>query len=188
MPTQQTVTQDELQELARMGIAATNPRADMHTISLFVNNKPGVLVRVALVFARRGYNIESLVVSAGADAQFSRMTITCSGNPQILEQIIKQLAKLVDVVHAIDHTGQEAIESEIALVKIRVPMDQRTEIFQVAEAYKAKIVDYTDASVVLRLHGDSTKVDAAVAVLSKFDILELVRSGKILMARGQALT
>ena len=99
----------------------------IHTISLLVRNKPGVLVRVSLVFSRRGYNMESLVVSpalsiAGLDAapgEFSRMTITCSGDPDTLEQIIKQIEKLVDVVHAIDHTGQAVIESELALVKIQ---------------------------------------------------------------------
>ena len=85
----------------------------MHTISLLVRNKPGVLVRVALVFSRRGYNIESLVRRApdAADGEFSRMTITCSGDPDTLEQIIKQLTKLIDVVHAIDHTGQAVIET-----------------------------------------------------------------------------
>ncbi|MCX5738456.1 MAG: acetolactate synthase small subunit, partial [Proteobacteria bacterium] len=86
-------------------------RDDIHTISLFVNNKPGVLVRVALVFSRRGYNIESLVVSPTVDGDFSRMTITCSGDPATLEQIIKQLQKLIDVVHATDHTGGDAYET-----------------------------------------------------------------------------
>ena len=97
------------------------PSAPLHTISLLVRNKPGVLVRVALVFARRGYNIESLVVSGDVtNGQFSRMTITCSGDPETLEQIIKQLTKLIDVVHALDHTGAAVIETEIALVQARV--------------------------------------------------------------------
>src|ERR1051325_11764742 len=91
----------------------------IHTISILVRNKPGVLVRVALVFSRHGYNIESLVVSPDvADGAFSRMSITCSGDPETLEQIIKQCTKLIDVVHAIDHTGKAVIETEIALVKI----------------------------------------------------------------------
>src|SRR3954462_5642747 len=105
--------------------------APLHTLSILVRNKPGVLVRVALVFSRRGYNIESLVVSGDVtNDQFSRMTITCSGDPETLEQIIKQLAKLIDVVHAFDHTGQAVIESEIALVKLQCPVDRRTEILQ----------------------------------------------------------
>jgi acetolactate synthase-1/3 small subunit len=95
--------------------AAPAPAVDAvgtHTISVFVNNKPGVLVRVALVFSRRGFNIESLVVSPGVEGRFSRMTITCSGRAEDLEQVVKQLAKLVDVVHAIDHTADASYQVE----------------------------------------------------------------------------
>lgn len=159
-------------------------RAPVHTISLYVNNKPGVLVRVALVFARRGYNIESLVVSPAASGDFSRMTITCSGDPATLEQIIRQLAKLVDVVHAVDHTGDSSYETEIALVKLRAGLDQRTEILQVAEHFKAKVVDYGATSLILRVSGASEKLDAFMDLLHPYGLLELVRSGKILMARG----
>lgn len=163
-------------------------RRDLHTISLYVNNKPGVLVRVALVFARRGYNIESLVVSAAARGDFSRMTITCSGDRETLEQIIKQLAKLVDVVHAIDHTGDDSYETEIALVKLESRLDQRTEILQIAEHYGAKVVDYGPESLMLRVYGDSDKLDAFLALLGPLGLSEVVRSGKILMARGLAET
>src|SRR5882672_9935077 len=134
------------------------PSSALNTISILVRNKPGVLVRIALVFSRRGYNIESLVVSAdAANAAFSRMTITCSGDPQTLEQIIKQLTKLIDVVRAIDHTGQAVIETETALVKLRCKLDERTELLQISEQYNAKVV-------------------------------ELMRSGKVLMARGLETT
>lgn len=170
----------------------------LHTISLLVRNKPGVLVRTALIFSRRGYNIESLVVSPAFDleiegyrsapGEFSRMTITCSGDPVILEQIIKQLEKLVDVVHAIDHTGQEAIESEIALVKLKAGIKDRTEILQVAENFKAKVVDFAAESLILRVQGESDKLDAFIDLLKPFGVVELVRSGKILMARGLATT
>jgi acetolactate synthase-1/3 small subunit len=161
-----------------------------------VRNKPGVLVRVSLVFSRRGYNMESLVVSpalsvAGFDAapgEFSRMTITCSGDPVTLEQIIKQLEKLIDVVHAIDHTGQAVIESEIALVKVQAAMNARTEILQVAENFKAKVVDYGVESLILRVAGESEKLDAFASLLKPYGIVELVRSGKILMARGLETT
>jgi acetolactate synthase-1/3 small subunit len=163
-------------------------RRDLHSISLYVNNKPGVLVRVALVFARRGYNIESLVVSPAARGDFSRMTITCSGDRETLEQIIKQLAKLVDVVHAIDHTGDDSYETEIALVKLESRLDQRTEILQIAEHYGAKVVDYGPESLMLRVYGDSDKLDAFLALLGPLGLSELVRSGKILMARGLAET
>ncbi len=159
-------------------------RSPVHTLSLFVNDKPGVLVRVALVFARRGYNIESLVVSPAARGGFSRMTITCSGDGATLMQIIKQLAKLVDVVHAVDHTGDSSYETEIALIKLRAQIDQRTQILQVAEHYHAKVVDYGTDSLILRVSGSSEKLDALIALLRPYDLIELVRSGKILMARG----
>ena len=160
----------------------------IHTISLFVNNAPGVLVRVALVFSRRGFNIESLVVSPGAEGRFSRMTITCSGEPEALEQIIKQLAKLVDVVHAIDHTGNLAYETEIALIKIEAPLSERTEILQVAEHFKSRVVDYGSESMILQAYGSSEKLDALISLLRPFSIAELVRSGKLLMARGKSTT
>ncbi len=160
----------------------------IHTISLFVNNKPGVLVRVALVFSRRGFNIESLVVSPAAEGRFSRMTIACSGDPETLNQVVKQLAKLVDVVHASDHTGDESYEVEIALVKLQVALDQRTEILQIAEHYKARVVDYGPQSLVLQAHGSSEKLDAFIELLRPFQLKELVRSGRLLMARGVALT
>ena len=159
-----------------------------HTISLFVNNKPGVLVRVALVFSRRGFNIESLVVSPAAEGRFSRMTITCSGAAEDLEQIIKQLAKLVDVVHAIDHSDDLAYETEIALVKIESPLDERTQILQIAEHFKARVVDFGPESLILQAHGSSDKLDALIDLLRPFRIAELVRSGKLLMARGRHIT
>ena len=164
------------------------PAAKIHTISLFVNNAPGVLVRVALVFSRRAFNIESLVVSPGAEGRFSRMTITCSGEPEALEQIIKQLSKLVDVVHAIDHTGDLAYETEIALIKIEAPLEERTEILQVAEHFKARVVDYGTESMIMQAFGSSEKLDALISLLRPFSIAELVRSGKLLMARGKSTT
>ena len=153
-----------------------------------MHDRPGVLVRVALVFSRRGYNIESLVVSKGAREGFSRMTITCSGDPITLEQCIKQLAKLVDVVHATDHTGEAAIETEIALAKLECSLDERTEILQIADHFNAKVVDFGANSLVLRVYGDSEKLDAMIELLVPFQIVELVRSGKILMARGRVST
>jgi acetolactate synthase-1/3 small subunit len=160
----------------------------LHTISLFVNNKPGVLVRVALVFSRRGFNIESLVVSPAAEGRFSRMTIACSGKAEVLEQVVKQLAKLVDVVHAIDHTGDESYEVEIALVKLECALDQRTQILQISEHYKARVVDYGPSSLILQAYGSSAKLDAFIELLRPFQLKELVRSGKLLMARGVAVT
>lgn len=166
----------------------TNETSGVHTISLYVNNKPGVLVRVALVFSRRGYNIESLVVSPTTEPGYARMTITCSGDEEVFEQIIKQLAKLVDVVRAEDHTEQDMVETEVALVKLAVPMESRTTVLQIAEHYKAKVVDYSTDTVMLRAHGESKKLDSMMALLGNYDVREVVRSGKIVMARGTAQT
>ena len=165
------------------------PSLPLHTISVLVRNQPGVLVRVALVFARRGFNIESLVVSADpVSADFSRMTITCSGEPETLEQIIKQVAKLVDVVRAIDHTGQSVVETEIALIKLKAGLHERTEILQVAEHYQAKVVDCSATSLILRITGASEKLESIIGLLRPFGVVELVRSGRILMTRGPEIT
>ena len=167
----------------------STPSAPVHTISILVRNKPGVLVRVALVFARRGYNIDSLVVSTDvANGDFSRMTITCSGDPQTLEQIIKQATKLIDVVHAFDHTGQSVYETEVALVKINCKLPDRTEILQIAELYSAKVVDYGVDSLIVRIVGAAEKIDVFLNLLRTYQIVELVRSGKIIMTRGLETT
>ncbi len=166
----------------------SRPRDGQHEISLFVADKPGVLVRIALVFSRRGYNIESLVVSPSARGGFSRMTITCSGDPTTLEQIIRQLTKLVDVVHAVDHTGDATYQTEIALVKVECEVSQRAEVLQIVEHFSAKVVDYGAESLILRVFGSSEKLDALVNLLTPFHVTELIRSGKIVMARGSAVT
>lgn len=160
----------------------------LHTISLLVRDAPGVLVRVAMVFSRRAYNIESLVVSPGARTGFSRMTVTCSGDPSILEQMIKQLAKLIDVVHATDHTSSDRYETEIALVKIRCEGSDRRDVLEIAEHFNAKVVDYAAKSVILRVYGGSEKLDAMIALFDEKNIVELVRSGKILMTRALEVT
>jgi acetolactate synthase I/III small subunit len=166
-----------------------SPAAPLHTISILVRNKPGVLVRIALVFARRGYNIESLVVSTDvANGDFSRMTITCSGQPETLEQIIKQVTKLIDVVHAFDHTGQAVYETEVGLVKLKCAITERTEILQIAELYSAKVVDYGVDSLIVRIVGAKEKLDVFLDLLRTYQIVELVRSGKIIMTRGLATT
>ena len=167
---------------------AARKRKDLHTISLLVRDAPGVLVRVAMVFSRRGYNIESLVVSPGARSGFSRMTVTCSGDPSILEQMIKQLSKLIDVVQAIDHTTSDRYETEIALIKIRCTGAERRDVLEIAEHFNAKIVDYAPETVMLRVYGSSEKLDAMIALFDEEAIIELVRSGKLLMTRALEIT
>ena len=161
---------------------------EKHTISLYVANKPGVLIRIALVFARRGYNIDSLVVSPSPDPDFSTMNIVASGDRKTLDQILKQLNKLVDVVHAIDHTTTERYETEIALIKIRCQGDARREVLEIAEHFNAKVVDYAIESLILRVYGSSDKLDAMISLFDEDSIFELVRSGKIVMARALEMT
>ena len=182
------IRQNDGDRMRALKPAVVSPSRDLHTISLLVRDAPGVLVRVAMVFSRRGYNIESLVVSPGARQGFSRMTVTCSGDPSILEQMIKQLAKLVDVVHAIDHTTTERYEAEIALIKIRCQGDARREVLEIAEHFNAKVVDYAIESLILRVYGSSDKLDAMISLFDEDSIFELVRSGKIVMARALEMT
>jgi len=155
-----------------------------HTISLLVNNRPGVLIRVALVFSRRGYNIDSVVVSPLKDPEFSRMSLVASGDPRTLDQILKQLNKLVDVLHATDHTDTAKIDRELGLYKIKSPAARRTEIFQIADHFKASSVDLTEETVVFQITGTSEMLDAFQTMMGVYGIIESIRSGKLFMARG----
>jgi acetolactate synthase-1/3 small subunit len=163
-------------------------REDSHSISLLVNNKPGVLIRISLVFARRGYNIDSLVVSPAHNRQFSRMSITASGDPETLVLILGQLNKLVDVIHATDHTGDVVVQRELALIKVDCTAERRTEVLQISEHFKCQSVDISDTTLLLEATGNSDKLDALELILEKYGIVEIVRSGKLVMARGASPT
>ena len=155
-----------------------------HSISLVVENKPGVLVRVALVFARRGYNIDSLVVSPGMDGRFARMNIVARGNPETLEQIIAQLEKLVDVLHAQDHTGHASVERELALLKVACSLEDRASLLQLVNHFKASTVDMTPESMIIQVTGSSEKIDAMRNACEVFSVREYIRTGKVIMMRG----
>ncbi len=165
-----------------------NRSDEQHSISLLVSNRPGVLIRIAEVFARRGYNLDSVVVSPTHRPAFSRMNIVASGDREILAQVIKQLDKLVDVIHVADHTGEEVIEGEIAFFKVDCPVDQRTVLMQIADHFKARSVDLTEDSITFEATGTTAKLNAFQLMLEKYGILESVRSGKLLMARGRSDT
>lgn len=156
----------------------------LHTLSVYVNNRPGVLMRICQVFARRGFNIDSLVVSQGRDSRFSRMTIGITGDPSGLDQIIKQVGKLIDVIHCFEHTSDHAVTKEMILIKIRCTPSERGQALQITEHFGGKTVDLTPVSMIVMIQGDTPKVDAAVAMFSQFDIIETVRTGKVVMARG----
>ena len=162
-------------------------RNNIHTISLFVANKPGVLVRCAQVFARRGFNIDALVVSPSANPKFSRMTITASGDRGTLEQIIKQTTKLIDVIHCSEHTGKEAIDREYAMVKIKCTQANRDRIIKLIKS-RAHILDESDGAIIVGQTGTTDELDELEQQLKQFGIIELVRSGKLVMAKGQEPT
>ena len=159
-----------------------------HTISLYVANKPGVLIRIALVFARRGYNVDSLVVSPSADPDFSTMNIVASGDEKVLDQILKQLNKLIDVVHASDRTNDDVIHRELALIKVHCEPDMRGEVLQLAKALDCDTVDLGESSVTIETTGNSDKLDAVSRVFERYGVLEMIRTGKVLIARGETIT
>ncbi len=161
---------------------------NVHTLSMFVANKPGVLGRVCAVFSRRGFNIDSLVVSQGRDPRYSRMTVGISGHPEGLHQIILQCNKLIDVIHCYEHTDKDAVVKEMVLIKLLATADHRTEVLQIVEHFNGKTVDLQEQSMIVMLSGNSDKVDAAVNLLGKFEIIETVRTGKVVMARGTVET
>ncbi len=165
-----------------------NNGSKTHTLSVYVANKPGVLARIAQVFSRRGFNIDSLVVSPSMDGRFSRMTITASGESTSLYQIIEAVKKLVDVVHCVDQTGENVVVKELALIKLAMSPAQRSEVLDIAAHFKAKTVDLTEQSMILMTTGDTEKLDAMINLLKKFKIVELVRTGKVVMARGEKAT
>jgi acetolactate synthase-1/3 small subunit len=162
-------------------IASSN---SLHTFSIITKDLPGVLVRIALTFARRGYNIESLAVSPGAKPGFSRMTITSRGSAQNIEQIKKQLAKLIDVVYVTDHHDKAPVEVEIALMKLRATADARRDILRIVENFESQVVNEDDETLMLRLSGTSRELDDCIAALLPYNVEELIRSGKIVMDTG----
>jgi len=167
---------------------AIDSKQGIHTLSAFVANKPGVLARIAQVFARRGYNIDALVVSPAGSGELSRMTITISGDPQGLKQIILQVSKLVDVLHCTEHSNMDAVVKELALIKIGAGAEARTEVLQVAEHFGARSVDLNEKSMILMVTGSSEKLDALIEMLDKYPVIELVRTGKVVMARSDGKT
>ena len=164
------------------------PAPHSHTLSVLVKNQPGVLMRICQVFARRGYNIDSLVVSQGRDSRFSRMTIGLSGDPDGLTQIIRQVSKLIDIIHCSEHTSDQSVTREMVLIKVSANASARTEVLQVVEHFSGKTVDLTENSLIVMIVGNSEKVDAAVRMLGNYEIIETVRTGKVVMARGESAT
>ncbi|HSV32193.1 MAG TPA: acetolactate synthase small subunit [Atribacteraceae bacterium] len=159
-----------------------------HILSVLVENKPRVLARVASLFARRGYNIESLAVGPTHDTSISRITLVVRGDEDILEQISKQLYKLIDVIKVGDFTELSYVDRELALIKVNAPSNLRGEIVQTAEIFRARIVDVGERNLMIEVTGTPDKIDALEQLLKKYGIVELTRTGRIALARvGQPL-
>ena len=155
-----------------------------HTISILVENKFGVLSRVAGLFSARGYNIESLSVGETLDPSVSRMTIVVTGDEFVIEQVMKQLHKLIDVIKVNDLTDESHVERELVLIRVNAEPQHRAEIMRTADIFRAKVVDVTPLSFTLEATGDEEKLEAFIELLRPMGIQEIVRTGKVAITRG----
>jgi acetolactate synthase-1/3 small subunit len=155
-----------------------------HTIAVIVENKSGVLTRIAGLFSRRSFNIDSLSVGATDNPEYSRMTITVHGDRDVLEQVIKQLSKLINVIRVSELEAGESVERELAIIKVNADKESRSEIMQIVNIFRAKIIDVSHRSMIIEVTGDEEKIDAIVQLLRQFGIKELARTGKVSMVRG----
>ena len=156
-----------------------------HVISILVENEPGVLSRVSALFSGRGFNIESLNVAETLDPSISRMTLITAGNEQIIEQIIKQLNKLVNVIKVMDLTGSDFVGREMVLVRVRAEATSRAEVLRILEIFRGRVVDVSPKSYTLEITGDEKKIQAVIELLTPFGILEIVRTGKVAIMRAK---
>lgn len=155
-----------------------------HTISVLVENKFGVLTRIAGLFSGRGYNIDTLNVGPTQDPSTSRMTIVTRGDDATLDQIVKQLNKLVDVLHVQDFREGEYVDRELVLVKVKVDSQSRAEVMQITDIFRAKIVDVQPATLTVEITGDEGKVEKFLELMNTFGIVELTRTGKVALPRN----
>ena len=159
-----------------------------HILAVLVENNPGVLTRIAGLFSRRGYNIDSLTVGSTENPQVSRMTIVVGGDDIVLEQVTKQLHKLVDVIKINDVTSEQYVDRELVLIKVSADPSVRGEIMQIVDIFRARIVDIGRKTLMIECTGDEGKTSAIIESLKPFGIKELVRTGKIAMLRGSKMT
>ncbi|ACM59629.1 acetolactate synthase small subunit [Caldicellulosiruptor bescii] len=155
-----------------------------YTLSVLVENHPGVLSRVAGLFSRRGFNIDSLAVGVTEDPTISRMTIVVNGDDYIVEQVTKQLNKLIDVIKVKKLNPKEAVERELALIKVNANSQTRSDIIQITEIFRANIVDVSKETLTIEISGDEDKIEALIELLKQYGIREVVRTGLIAIERG----
>ncbi len=155
-----------------------------HTISVLVENKFGVLARIAGLFSGRGFNIDSLSVGVTADPTVSRMTIVVKGDDRILEQVVKQLRKVIDVIKVVDLSKGESVGRELLLIKVEAKNKTRAEILSITDIFRGKIIDVSPESYTIEVTGDENKVEAIIDLLGPFGIKEIARTGKVALGRG----
>ncbi len=155
-----------------------------HTISVLVENEFGVLSRISSLFSGRGFNIESLSVAPTLDPETSRMTIVTRGDDRIIEQITKQLNKLISTIKVVDFTGGDFIERELALIKVATEAETRAEALRIVDIFRAKVIDVTPKSYTIEITGSPKKVDGILELLRPMGIKEVVRSGPVVIGRG----
>ncbi len=157
-----------------------------HLLSILVENKPGVLARIAAMFSARGYNIDSLSVGETLDPTVSRITCTTSGNDQIVEQIVKQLRKLIDVIRVVHFPVGSAsfVTREMLLIKTKALDHQRAEIMRITEIFRAKVIDVTSETITVEVTGNQEKLDAILELLRPMGVLEIARTGQVALSRG----
>jgi acetolactate synthase-1/3 small subunit len=157
---------------------------DTHTLVALMEDKPGVLNRVSSLFRRRNYNIESLAVGHSETPFISRMTIVVNGDDRIVEQVVKQLTKLVNVTKVLDVSEQPAVVRELALIKVKAAAGTRSEIVELANVFRARVVDVGTSSVTVEITGEEDKVSSLIGLLQPYGIEELARTGRVAMVRG----
>ena len=158
-----------------------------HIISVLVENEAGALSRIAALFSARGYNIETLTVAPTEDASMSRMTIVTAGSEDVVEQITKQLNKLIEVVKVIDLSEAEHIERELMLIKVRAGQKEREDMKRMADIFRGRVIDVSDSTYTIELTGDTRKLDAFIQALDPGTILETVRTGASGIGRGNRI-
>jgi len=156
-----------------------------HTISVMVKNQSGVLSRVSNLFSARGYNIDSLVVGITDDPKVSRMTIVVRGDDRVIDQVEKQLNKLVDVIQVLDLTNEDFIARDLALIKVKAEPKTRSEVMEIVQCFDGKIVDVALKSFIIEVTGKESKINAMVELLRNYGVLELVRTGEVAISRGK---
>jgi acetolactate synthase-1/3 small subunit len=179
----------ELLSLEELDAAVVGLRTGRkHILSILVENKPGVLTRVAGLFARRGFNIDTLVVGPTDDPQFSRITLTLDGAMHPIDQVTKQLHKLVNVLKIRDLEPEETLARELAVFKIAADGASRAEVMQIADIFKAKTIDVTKRSIIVEVVGTQEKIDAFEKLVRPFGLIEMARTGEIAISRGRTET